>query len=612
MIPAAPIHSELAELLEASCFGELSSDQEQRLCDLVCHDAENRAHYVLFMHMNAMIERRAGHATEENSTVSCDEASEQDVSASPQTYSFLLPSHQNNVSFIASGWPIAYLAATVILSIGIALAAVTEVSKPALIATHRGSGSLDTFSSLPNSPQNSEVVGKITGIVDCVYDVTGNRGHGAGKSGQDVINATISLGDRFSLRSGLLEITYNTGARVILQGPVTYKVDSADGGFLAVGKLTARLEKKPASAAAQARVLLFSVRTPTAIVTDLGTEFGVEVNEAGVTRTHVFAGKVKVASLDATSSDKAAEQLLTAGQSAIAIPDLSVKTISWEASSRFVRLMPKPEQSVARLIGQEDYSETWTANSPTRSGSYLMLTDPAALRVEQCHGNTPRSWVFSREAAMTTWPLDNPPVPWPGCVVPGTKSGFLELGTVFEGYLGFEYGLRDDFVVQFDAVQTDDRINITIGDQPATIFGENCLSIFFRAPGTLYPEIGVFTPSRGEIGVGLHSGIQQAWQWHNYAVRFNLRKQAITVWVDRQERGTIDLATLQGDAKPNANPKDSPWVNRFVTIGGFSPQTLRFWSDNFRIGSPYPSNHLPGQESRAVSSVTTTKEDPKK
>ena len=34
---------------------------------------------------------------------------------------------------------------------------------------------------------------------------------------------------------------------MILQGPVTYEVESKDGGFLSLGKLTARLERKAAS-----------------------------------------------------------------------------------------------------------------------------------------------------------------------------------------------------------------------------------------------------------------------------------------------------------------------------------------------------------------------------
>ena len=56
-------------------------------------------------------------------------------------------------------------------------------------------------------------------------------------------SSRVSLGQRFDLASGLMEITYDIGAKVILQGPVTYSVE-ANGGYLAVGKLTGKLEKK--------------------------------------------------------------------------------------------------------------------------------------------------------------------------------------------------------------------------------------------------------------------------------------------------------------------------------------------------------------------------------
>ena len=39
-------------------------------------------------------------------------------------------------------------------------------------------------------------------------------------------------------RGGRLEITYNSGARVILEGPATYTVDDRNGGFLRRGKAT--------------------------------------------------------------------------------------------------------------------------------------------------------------------------------------------------------------------------------------------------------------------------------------------------------------------------------------------------------------------------------------
>ena len=56
----------------------------------------------------------------------------------------------------------------------------------------------------------------------------------------------VTLGDKYALSSGLMEIAYNTGARVVLQGPVTYEVE-ASGGYLSIGKLTGKLEKKVAS-----------------------------------------------------------------------------------------------------------------------------------------------------------------------------------------------------------------------------------------------------------------------------------------------------------------------------------------------------------------------------
>ena len=69
--------------------------------------------------------------------------------------------------------------------------------------------------------------------------------HGA-KEIQSLIpnpQSLVSLGDTFALAAGLMEITYDTGARVILQGPVTYEAES-NGGYLSLGKLTGKLEKK--------------------------------------------------------------------------------------------------------------------------------------------------------------------------------------------------------------------------------------------------------------------------------------------------------------------------------------------------------------------------------
>ena len=140
----------------------------------------------------------------------------------------------------------------------------------------------------------------------------------------------VSLGDRFALSSGLMEITYDTGAKVILQGPVTYSVET-NGGYLSVGKLTGKLETRgegrgtggecpvhpssfilPPSANPPSLISNpFVIRTPTATVTDLGTEFGVEVTRSRQCQLRVFQGRVV---LQTGGSDGIAPQTIELGK----------------------------------------------------------------------------------------------------------------------------------------------------------------------------------------------------------------------------------------------------------------------------------------------------------
>jgi len=64
-----------------------------------------------------------------------------------------------------------------------------------------------------------ELVGRITGMVDCKW------------AGTAFDSPDVPLGRKYELASGLVEITYDTGAKVLLQGPVTYEVESAAGGI---------------------------------------------------------------------------------------------------------------------------------------------------------------------------------------------------------------------------------------------------------------------------------------------------------------------------------------------------------------------------------------------
>ena len=168
-----------------------------------------------------------------------------------------------------------------------------------------------------------------------------------------------------------MEITYDTGAQVILQGPVTYEVES-NGGYLSVGKLTGKLEKKAEGGRGKAEEDAnhkseirnqkspfplppspFVVRTPTATVTDLGTEFGVEVDERGVSEAHVFSGTIVVGSVP-IQGEVVSSRTLSAG-TAVRIESGRMVLIAKPAGvARFVHLVPRPQPRV-KFLGPLPY-----------------------------------------------------------------------------------------------------------------------------------------------------------------------------------------------------------------------------------------------------------------
>jgi hypothetical protein len=285
-----------------------------------------------------------------------------------QTVAFPSSSLQGAFGYFAAGWPVAYLIATVIVAIGLVIGAVTHVSQPIEIV--REVRPATESRTLPEPAK--EHVGQITDMADCQWEGSGESRQRSAVSGQQLqsTNHFVSLGDTFALKSGLLEITYDTGAKVILQGPVTYEVESPAGGYLSVGKLTAKLEKRSAvsdqrseSANQKSEIRnqksllpvpcpLFSVRTPTAVVTDLGTEFGVEVDESGATQSHVFRGSVTVRMLANPLHAAESERVLHENQSTRVECGAghALVVIPVAESARFVRQMPKPSVTTLDLV----------------------------------------------------------------------------------------------------------------------------------------------------------------------------------------------------------------------------------------------------------------------
>ncbi len=93
---------------------------------------------------------------------------------------------------------------------------------------------------------------------------------------------------------------------------------------------------------------LFFVRTPTAKVTDLGTEFGVAVDKAGMTESHVFRGKVLLAALDGGGQRQEREVTLLANQSA--------RIEKAKAGESFIVRRDKVEVNPASFVRSEQFA----------------------------------------------------------------------------------------------------------------------------------------------------------------------------------------------------------------------------------------------------------------
>jgi hypothetical protein len=192
----------------------------------------------------------------------------------------------------------------------------------------------------PKATPLPTTAGRVSAMVDCRLAVDGTSSKDAvGFHSVLAVDSHLESGRQIKLDSGAMEIVYRSGAKVILQGPATFKVDG-NGGYLAVGRLTGKFNKavQGSGDAASAQEASFIIRTPTAVVTDLGTEFGVEVDNGGCTTSYVFRGRVCLQSL--LPGGHAGELVLKADEAGRVEPSdgqvASVRRVSVEPQ-RFVR-----------------------------------------------------------------------------------------------------------------------------------------------------------------------------------------------------------------------------------------------------------------------------------
>lgn len=101
--------------------------------------------------------------------------------------------------------------------------------------------------------------------------------------------ANVQLGDwlnpgEIQLSSGKMELAFDSGARVLLQGAVDFRLETASRAFLHEGKITAYVPPEAKG---------FIINTEKGTIVDLGTEFAVSVDRDRKVDVHVLEGVVE-------------------------------------------------------------------------------------------------------------------------------------------------------------------------------------------------------------------------------------------------------------------------------------------------------------------------------
>lgn len=172
--------------------------------------------------------------------------------------------------------------------------------------------------------------------------------HGRWTNGREVQPAESISSGAHQLQSGLLELTTPSGVKLLLEGPSSIEWIEPTRIRLLAGNIVVRMPKGESG---------FVVETSLVKVTDLGTEFGVGLNQEGQTQVQVFSGRVftELSGLDAGRELKSGDTLVYSRAGEIFEPVYS--------EDRFIRRFPKipPPQQAGGALYNESRTEAITA-----------------------------------------------------------------------------------------------------------------------------------------------------------------------------------------------------------------------------------------------------------
>lgn len=260
------VNAELVRCLESLSNGTLTKAESILLDDKLANDAAAREVYLKWMATEAALNRVCVNQHQRQPTLETEQVA---VTTKP---------HSTSARFRRS------------LMLAASLAGVAMVSS--LLTQKWFSGPASTVAQ-PSTVPGEATLARITSTLNCRW-AEPTRGAGYG--------AELRAGDQLILQAGVAEVTFNSGVRILLEGPATLDLHDATEAVLVDGRLAATI---PSSAQQpMLRVDRFTAFQP-------GSEFGLLATEVGGGEVHVFSGNV---SATLTDEGGATLQTLDVGQ----------------------------------------------------------------------------------------------------------------------------------------------------------------------------------------------------------------------------------------------------------------------------------------------------------
>jgi hypothetical protein len=185
-------------------------------------------------------------------------------------------------------------------------------------------------------------------------------------------NRPIELGGKLRpgslfVERGAVEVSFAAGAKVVIEGPARLELVSAERARLLSGRVVAHVPPQ---------ALGFTLRSDMASFVDLGTEFGLEVDGAGVTSIHVIDGEVALVS---DKKNEIPSRTLQRGRANAVAVDGAVRDIPFD-EGRFIRRVPASKYELAVLKSRPLaywHLEQAAVNAPWSSEGRLELSTVA-------------------------------------------------------------------------------------------------------------------------------------------------------------------------------------------------------------------------------------------